>query len=156
MMKETGRQREKDPMSHGSGVPEKLGLRMGQRGLPPPGGQDLTAWWGWMDSWFSSDGTKLCLVLAPCKPSFLCACCPQQGKEASGKQRLKFVNSSATSPLLCSDPSNLQTPHSQQTSPHPPRSAGHVSHGGPCRGKDRGAELRGLPRGCLEAKPRQG
>lgn len=84
-----------------------LNLQMGQRDLLPPGILDLTAW---KDSWFILKRTKFCLVLALCKPSFLHARCPQEGKEALGKQMLKFVKSSATSPLLHSNPSSLQTP----------------------------------------------
>lgn len=68
---------------------------------------------------------------------------------------LKFGKSSAASALLCSNPSNLQTSQSQQTSPHPHGGAGQMSCGGPCRDKDTGAELRELPRGCPAAKPGQ-
>lgn len=46
-VEEKGKQRQKDPWSIGSGVPAKLGLgeldhgQAGQRGLLPPGSQDL-------------------------------------------------------------------------------------------------------------------
>lgn len=55
-------------MSCGSGVPEKLGLQMGQRDLPPPG--ILAAWWGWRDSWVILERNKIYLVLAN-HPSYM-------------------------------------------------------------------------------------
>lgn len=52
MVEEKGRQRQKDPRSSSSGVPAKRGLgeldhgQEGQRGLLPPGSQDLATWGG--------------------------------------------------------------------------------------------------------------
>lgn len=51
MVEEKGKQREKDLWFGGSGVPAKLGLgelAVGEhdRGLLPPGGQDLATWGG--------------------------------------------------------------------------------------------------------------
>lgn len=66
----------------------------------------------------------------------------------------KFGKSSAASPFLCSNLSNLQT--HQQTSPDPHGGAGQMSHGGPCRDKDEGVELRGFFRDHPAAKPGQG